>query len=788
MGLFDRLIGKAAQQNIEPTEPKLISRVRDVEVKTFEIGTTGTEINSGYLNEEYLGELQGKDWADKIDMMRRSDTNVRMVLNAIKLPLKSSPWDIAIKSDCPEELKEQAEHQQLLLKQILFSDLNKSFTALIGEILTCMDFGYSLFDITHSVKTDKKLGTYNSLKSIAYRSQRTIERWNVDPSGDLNSVTQNAYGDLGGSFELDARFLLHFAPEKEGDNFEGISILRACYGPWFRKNVSLKKLAIGIEKYSVPTPTVETPDGAENSKEYAAIKNALRCYNSGENNFLIHPKGYKISFNNVTIDVDKIRKAIDAENQEMVNSILASFLLLGQNGAGSLALSGDLSNFFAQTIQYIADHISEQFERKIFKSLMQMNYGNDEVLVELKCDGLEHRATMEWSNMVNAFIQSGAIVKDEDLEVNLREKLKLPAKMKQEEIQIAPEQDPLKPQLADKKKSKNTPQSNLIRKTADQIRSVSKSILPEIAGKYVNSVMIQARKANESNKIKAPINASVPSIAQYISILKTPYFIAAIEADSIQEKVFKSGKKIRLSEFNLAANKLKRVADAIEEYEDALKRLTLAVTKIEKEDAIYALGRISDKVNLIFSEYMSYSQKQNIAAKAEVFAETQKNDILKAVDLQFQSSLKYADDDQLEQDILDAAEKTIDGAMTNAGPDVQAGSTVNDGLKDAADKYEEETGNKILSYTFVAVDDDVTTDICRELNGSVFSADDPDMEKFSPPLHFNCRSFMSVNTSNMKQVEEITGSPKLSKAAQSQIQFAESQKTHTSKKIKYRPN
>ena len=765
MGLLDLLIGRSA--NPVPTEVET-KNVRGVEVKVIEVGTTGTEIYAGYLAEEYLKELTGVEWANKVDMMRRSDANVRMVLNAIKLPLKSSPWTITT-----QEKSEAAELQKKLFEKILFEDLNKSFTQLIGEILTCLEFGYSIFDITHAIKNDSEIGGYNGLKSLAYRSQRTIDRWNLNDSHDLETVTQIAYGDEGGSFELDARFLLYFAPEREGDNFEGISILRACYGPWFRKNEFLKKLAIGIEKFAVPTAVLTVPEGTEGKPEMNAAKKALQCYTSGSTNYLILPKGFELTFNNVSVDVEKIRAAINAENQEMVNSILASFLLLGQNGAGSLALSGTLSDFFSQTVQYIADHISEQFERKIFKPLCQMNFGNDKVLVELTCDGLEHRANEAWANMVNGFISTGAIKADDDLEKNLRDKLKLPPK-KEQAIDIVPTATTQDNgvSLAEKKKTSETPPSKLIRDTADLIRTAGKSYLPYFAQKYIRSVMIAKQKANEPDQIKAPINATVPSIAGYQSALTSAYMIAKIEADEIQSNVFKSGTK-KLSEFRLAASKFKRVQDATSEFEQALARLSSAQGEAEIDDAIYALGRISDKVNLIFGDYLTPAQKKAIQAKVEVFSETQKNDVIKSVDLQYQNSLLYAEDDELEQDMIDASDKIISGPMTTAGPDVQASGVVNDGLMEAAEKYSEETGDQIVSYTYIAKDDDRTTDLCRELDGMTLSATDPNVFKYSPPLHFNCRSYMQVNTSRTKNNPQITKIPKLTKAAQQQMQFSE---------------
>lgn len=48
----------------------------------------------------------------------------------------------------------------------------------------------------------------------------------------------------------------------------------------------------------------------------------------------------------------------------------------------------------------------------------------------------------------------------------------------------------------------------------------------------------------------------------------------------------------------------------------------------------------------------------------------------------------------------------------------------------------------ILAMEFSAILDDRTTEICRELDGRLFRMDDPDLDRFKPPLHFNCRSML----------------------------------------------
>lgn len=389
-------------------------------VKTVEVGVAGTQIYGGYFNEDYLGQLHGRQWMDTIDKMRRSDAQVQMLLKCIKLPIKSADWKVQKLEESPE-----ADLQQKLYENVMFRDTGKSFKKTLSEILTCIDFGNSLMETTFGVKfDDPDLGTYNTLKSLSWRSQRTIERWVVDRNGALQYVLQIAYGDEGRMVEIDSRFLLHFCPDQEGDNYEGIAACRYIYGNWLRKNHNLRLMASGIEKSAIPTPVLKVPAGKENSDEYRAAKKMLQAYTSNQSNYLTFPAGWELDVKQLVFDVEKMKSAIDFENQEMMNSALASFLIMGQHkgSSGNRALSNDLSDFFKMSQQYIADHITEQLDEKLFQKILDMNFGpNTKRLVSLTCDGLAEQADVAWSEILMNLTKSGVVKPDRELEESVRD-------------------------------------------------------------------------------------------------------------------------------------------------------------------------------------------------------------------------------------------------------------------------------------------------------------------------------------------------------------------------------
>ncbi len=200
-------------------------------IKQDESGTSGTCISGGMFDEDHLPDIEGSEGAEKFDKMYRTDPKVKMILSAINRPLLSSPWEIEAggqkEKDVSDTDKAKFQEHAQLVSHILFNDMKTSWIEFLREALTMNRFGYSLFDITHKVvQNHPRFGTYNGILRLGWRSQKTIEEWTLDPdTGDIITVRQCADGDLGKDVDMDGEFLLHFAVDKEGDNYEGVSLL-----------------------------------------------------------------------------------------------------------------------------------------------------------------------------------------------------------------------------------------------------------------------------------------------------------------------------------------------------------------------------------------------------------------------------------------------------------------------------------------------------------------------------------------------------------------------------------
>lgn len=130
------------------------------------LGSTGTSINSGLFSEEYLRDLTGLDAADRYDKMRRSDAVVRMCLSAVKNPIKTATWTVEAAGD-----EADYERHAEFVEHILFRDMDKNWKLKLQEILSCVDFGYSLFEITHkSVVGHPEFGSYTGIEIRGMRA------------------------------------------------------------------------------------------------------------------------------------------------------------------------------------------------------------------------------------------------------------------------------------------------------------------------------------------------------------------------------------------------------------------------------------------------------------------------------------------------------------------------------------------------------------------------------------------------------------------------------------------
>ena len=698
----------------EPAPRAQTDGPKQVTVQYEALGSTGIQNYGGYYQEDYLSTLQGNNRADFIDRMRRSDPKIKMLLSAVKNPIKSAQWSVDKVDDTPQQ-----EQIAELIKHILFNDMDKSWTSFVHEVLTMVDFGHSVFEVVDKVVMGhKKFGNYNSIRSLSFRSPRTIYRFNLDPlTGKLVSISQYAYGDLNRQVDIPADSLMVFTNDKEGDNYEGISWLRPCVGAYKRKDHHLKLEAIGIEKYAIPTPILKVPENKENSPEKTVAESVMKKYTTHEQQWISIPFGWEIDFLKNDFDPSKVRAAIDKDNVEMVHAFLANFLELGQSGSGSYALSFDLSDFFLGSIEHLACFISEEINRSLIPRLVKLNFGPQEEYPKMRCSGITDKAGKEFAEVLKLLVEAKALIPDDDLEKDVRTKYKLPNKSDVGQRSMDPQPAPMAGPAASTPPQVTPPalapklsetlllveQPNIkkqINREKDALTKVYKTGLGAIAKNVISKVMERYRALPAHNKLSAIKDIHPDGLEDYKNKIRQQLIkIAGNSIDQIKKEI-PNTKHVQLQEgdLKLAAPTYTGLPDALAKRIEALAELLTG-------------SQLADLEKNIFFRYIANADSADIS------------------------------DEEIEALINDEAQGYITSAGLEAGASTTAAGLVNDAR--SAYYLDDEVSKEIESYTFM--NEDPVTQICQDLVGTVFTADDPERDNLQPPLHFGCKSWIAVN-------------------------------------------
>ena len=245
-------------------------------VAAQEFGTSGTENFGGYIRrEDYNPDFD--DWQRAVaiyDKMRRSDAQVRAMMQVIKLPLRGATWQCNPASSDPVD-KLIAD----FCNSALFDDdsMDDPWDFTLRHILLQLEFGVSVLEKVWKVDEDG----YYRFKRLAPRLPKTIREWHTNREGKLEAIVQYApvahstardpsgkarvpiYGNTV-SYQyltIPADYCAVFCLDREGDNYEGYSLLRNVYRNWYFKDEAYRIMGVGLDRWGVGIPIAALEEG-----------------------------------------------------------------------------------------------------------------------------------------------------------------------------------------------------------------------------------------------------------------------------------------------------------------------------------------------------------------------------------------------------------------------------------------------------------------------------------------------------------------------------------------------
>ncbi|MBD3320707.1 MAG: hypothetical protein GF350_06390 [Chitinivibrionales bacterium] len=332
---------------------------------TKEIGYSGLSEWSGRIQEDFLRDLRGKRGYKRYNEMRLNSPVVGAMLLAIEQSIRGISWDYV--SD------EGADDPRLEFLNDAKKNMSWSWNDHIVEALTMLPFGYAPFEIVYE-RRDGRM----TWRKFAFRGQDTLLRWELDEAGGMVAFLQSGAPDYKPrTIPIDKMVIYRTRVEK--NNPEGRSILRTAWIPYYYAKNLMQIEAIGVERDLAGLPAIWLPEGADtddsNANSDASKANKLvRNVRNDEQAGLVFPPDWKFdlvsSGGKRNFDTDKIIRRYESR---ILMSALAQFLNLGQDRVGTQALSGDLTDFWAMSVNATADIISDTHTKFAAKKLLRLN-------------------------------------------------------------------------------------------------------------------------------------------------------------------------------------------------------------------------------------------------------------------------------------------------------------------------------------------------------------------------------------------------------------------------------
>ncbi len=406
-----------------------------------EIWNSWTQKQNGFIQEEYNKDLVWLQGVQKYEEMRSSDATINATLLALELPLRATKWYFEAWKTNGETTEQDIEIKEFVEKALFEKLENWSFDDFLRQALTMFPFGFSVFEKVYKIEDGQIY-----LKKLAQRLQKSIYNWETQDKQE--GITQQLFWTDAKTtmVSIPREKLVIFSFRKEGDNYEGRSVLRSAYKSWYLKDQLYKFEAVKFEKLSNWIPIITLPKGA-GQKDKDEAEDILQNLAATEQTYIVLPNpDWKFEFADLKAwTTSDPKEAINHHNREITKNILAQFLELGATWGGSYALSEDQSSLFLLGLAAAANQFCEVVYQDILKELVDLNFSliPGQSYPYLKYSKLGDVKYAELATTISTLVWVWVVNPDENLEKHMREVLDLPEKEEVEtpEEQLTPDEE-----------------------------------------------------------------------------------------------------------------------------------------------------------------------------------------------------------------------------------------------------------------------------------------------------------------------------------------------------------
>ena len=406
----------------------------------------GTNGSGSIFFEEFLHELRGVKGVQAYTEMADNDATVGAILFAIEMLMRKCEFHVEPAGKSAKD-KEAAEFVESCM-----NDMERTWADTLSEILSFLTYGWSYHEIVYKRRVGKTSSPITNSKyadgligwrKLPIRAQDTLYGWEYkDDTDDLVGMTQQpppSYRKV----TIPIEKALHFRTRSRKDNPEGRSILRTAYRAYYFKKRLEEIEGYGMERDLAGFPVLYAPESMdvwnEDDPEMVAALNRAETIVSSirrdAREGLVLPggeNGWKLellaSSSKRQFDTNAI---IDRYDKRIATSVLADFVMLGQQQVGSFALADSKTKIFALAIGTYLDVICEVFNNQGIPRLIDLNGDHFKGITDypkMTHGDIEEKDLQQFASFIKEMVGAGIIVPDAELEEEVRRVGGLPEK------------------------------------------------------------------------------------------------------------------------------------------------------------------------------------------------------------------------------------------------------------------------------------------------------------------------------------------------------------------------
>lgn len=422
-----------------------------------DVGSSGLRAYGGWVREEFLRALQGREAQRVYREMGDNSAVVGAIMFAIVQVMRKVEW-----RETPANDSAKAAEMAEFARSIRY-DMSDPWEAHVVEALSMLQFGFAPCEIVYKRRLgqrgnaalrdedasskfdDGKIG----IRRLPLRGQETILKWFFDDNGRIKGLTQQPW--IGSLVDLPIEKLLLYRPTQHKGNPEGRSILRTAYRPYyFMKRIEELEAILfermgGLPVVRVPNALLEAAKGSDADAAAAldAYKKLAQNVRADEQMGIVMPsdvyrdangsptsqKMYDFELKTpdssaLRVDSDKVirRYAVD-----ILKAVLADFIDLGHQARGTQNLAITKVDMFYTAIMGWSMTMTSVHNRYLLPRLWALNAFDFDLMPEYRSDLPQRIDLATLGKFIDSVVAAGMpLFPDRDLENYIRGAAGLP--------------------------------------------------------------------------------------------------------------------------------------------------------------------------------------------------------------------------------------------------------------------------------------------------------------------------------------------------------------------------